>query len=81
MMDAVHRFEGTVNQVGDMGILERLNRTFKYDFIFQHEVNVLDDPKGLAPQFRQWYNQERRHSSLAYRTPWQKLLADMTTPA
>jgi len=70
-----------VNQVGGMGILERLNRTFKYDFIFRHEVNVLDDLKRLAPQFRQWYNQERLHSSLGYRTPWQKLLADAATPS
>lgn len=70
-----------VNQVGGMGILERLNRTFKYDFVFRNEVNVLDDLKQLAPQFQQGYNQRRLHSSLGYRTPWRQQLADAATPA
>jgi putative transposase len=54
-----------------VGILERLNRTFKYDFVFRHEVEVLDDLKRLGSQFQQWYNQERLHSSLGYEVPWQ----------
>jgi transposase InsO family protein len=65
-----------VNQVGGMGILERLNRTFKYEFVFRHEVEVLDDLKRLGPQFQQWYNQERLHSSLGYEVPWQQLTAE-----
>ena len=70
-----------VNQVGGMGILERLNRTFKYDFVFRHEVDRLDDLKELARQFQQWYNQERLHSSLGYQVPWQQLVADATVPS
>jgi putative transposase len=65
-----------VNQVGGMGLVERLNRTFKYDFVFRHEVTTSLDLKVLVPRFRDWYNQERLHSSLGYQTPWQRFLAD-----
>lgn len=58
-----------VAQVGGMGILERLNRTFKHEFIFRREVNTLADLKALLPAFMQWYNERRLHSSLGYRTP------------
>jgi putative transposase len=65
-----------VNQVGGMGVVERLNRTFKYDFVFRHEVTTSLELKALAPRFQDWYNQERLHSSLGYQTPWQRFLAD-----
>ena len=45
-----------VAQVGGMGILERLNRTFKHEFIFRHEVNSLAELEALIPAFMQWYN-------------------------
>lgn len=45
-----------VAQVGGMGILERLNRTFKHEFIFRHEVNTRADVEALLPAFTQWYN-------------------------
>ena len=52
-----------------MGILERLNRTFKHEFVFRHEVKTLADLKALLPAFLHWYNQQRFHSRLEYRTP------------
>ena len=58
-----------VTQVGGMGLLERLNRTFKHEFIFRHEVNTQADVEELLPSFMTWYNKRRLHSSLAYRTP------------
>ena len=58
-----------VAQVGGMGSLERLNRTFKHEFIFRHEVNTLADLQALLPAFQRWYNEQRLHSHLAYRTP------------
>lgn len=58
-----------VAQVGGMGILERLNRTFKHEFMFRHEVNTLADVEALLPSFISWYNERRLHSSLEYRTP------------
>jgi len=65
-----------VNQVGGMGLVERLNRTFTYDVVFRHEVTTALDLKALVPRFQDWYNQERLHSSLGYQTPWQWFLAD-----
>ena len=58
-----------VAQVGGMGILERLNRTFKHEFAFRQEVNMLADLKALLPAFQRWYNEQRLHSSVGYRTP------------
>ncbi len=58
-----------VAQVGGMGILERLNRTFKHEFVFRHEVNTLADLQALLPAFQRGYNEQRLHSHLAYRTP------------
>lgn len=58
-----------VAQPGGMGLLERLNRTFKQEFIFRHEVNTLADLKALLPAFQRWYHEQRLHSHLAYRTP------------
>ena len=62
-----------INQIGGMGILERLNKTFKHDFVFWQEVNTLADLKEIVPKFRRWYNQERIHSSIGYKSPWQVL--------
>ena len=64
-----------VAQPGGMGILERLNRTFKHEYIFRREVNTLAELQALLPDFKQWYNERRVHSSLGYRTP-ASVLAD-----
>ena len=58
-----------VAQVGGMGILERLNRTCKHEFLFRQEVNTLSDLKALLPAFRRWYIEQRLHGSVGYRTP------------
>ena len=54
---------------GRWGILERLNRTFKHEFVFRHEVNTLADLQALLPAFQRWSNEQRLHSHFAYRTP------------
>ena len=65
-----------VNQVGGMGMIARLNRTFTYDVVFRHEVTLSRDLKALAPRFQNWYSQDRWHSRLEDQTPWQPFLAD-----
>jgi transposase InsO family protein len=70
-----------VNQGGGRGIVERLNRTCKSDFVFRHAVAVLDDLKRLGPQLQQWDNHERLHSALNYEVPWQVLVADAAAPS
>lgn len=53
-----------------MGILERLNRTHKYSFTFRRDCQSLAEVQTALPEFHRWYNQKRRHSALAYTTPW-----------
>jgi putative transposase len=62
-----------VSQKGGMGILERLNRTFKYQFIFRHELVTFADLQTLCIQFKVWYNENRKHSALRYAIPWATL--------
>ena len=61
----------------EMGILERLNRTLKWDFVFWHEVDTFEDLQKLDSEFKDWYNKQRIHSAINYQTPWQKLLDDV----
>lgn len=66
-----------VNQVGGMGILERLNRTFKYESVFRDEIETSDQLRGHLPEFERWYNEERLHSSIGYQPPIQALLQEV----
>jgi putative transposase len=66
-----------VSEKGGMGILERLNRTLKWDFVFWHEFDTIEDLKKLDQPFKDWYNKQRIHSAIDYQTPWQKLLDDV----
>jgi putative transposase len=63
-----------------MGILERLHRTFKYDVVFRHEVTTSGQLRELVPEFQDWYNGERLHSSLGYQVQWQGRLAEAAVP-
>ncbi|UFA51723.1 integrase core domain-containing protein [Deinococcus radiophilus] len=70
-----HWVRAKVSQKGGMGILERLNRTFKYDGVFREELTNIAQLRAFSTKFKNWYNSERRHSSLGYTYPWVKLLA------
>lgn len=67
-----------VNEKGGMGILERANRTLKWDFVFWQEPATIDELTALDTEFRRWYNCERIHSAIGYQTPWHKLQQDAT---
>ena len=60
-----------------MGILERLNRTFKYESVFRDEIETSDQLRGHLPEFERWYNEERLHSSIGYQPPIQALLQEV----
>ncbi len=66
-----------VNQVGGMGIVERLNRTFKYDSVFRDEIETSAQLRAHLPEFERWYNTERLHSSIGYQPPIQALLQEV----
>ena len=63
-----------VSQRGGMCILERVNRTLKYEFIFREEPQTKAELSALCAEFRTWYNTVRPHSALGYGYPWAKLL-------
>lgn len=67
-----------VSQKGVMGILERLNHTLKYEFVFREEVTFLGELKDALTRFEVWYNQQRPHSALAYELPWTQLTASVS---
>jgi putative transposase len=66
----------SIKQTQGMAILERLNKTFKYDFFFRQECEAFEQLDLLSQTFRRWYNHERIHSAIGYLTPWQKLKLD-----
>jgi putative transposase len=66
----------SIKQTQGMALLERLNKTFKYDFYFTQECDSYDQLDPLTQTFDRWYNCERIHSAIDYLTPWQKLQMD-----
>ncbi|WP_051655621.1 integrase core domain-containing protein [Deinococcus marmoris] len=64
-----------VSQRGGMGILERVNRNLKYEWIFRQEVRSITELRVQCAQFQHWNNTERLHSALGYTYPWDKLVA------
>lgn len=66
-----------VSQKGGMGILERLNRTLKYEFVFREQVADQSELEEALMRFELWYNQHRPHSALGYELPWQRLVASL----
>jgi putative transposase len=66
----------SIKQTQGMAILERLNKTFKYDFLFRQECDAFEQLDPLSQTFKRWYNRERIHSAIDYLTPWQKLKLD-----
>lgn len=63
-----------VSQKGGMGILERTNRTLKYEFVFREDFASMQALQAGVTTFRTWYNHVRLHSALGYACPWAKLL-------
>jgi putative transposase len=58
-------------------LLERLNRTFKYDSVFRDEIETSGQLHAHLPEFQHWYNEERLHSSVGYQPPLQALLQEV----
>ena len=68
-----------VSQRGGMGILERVNRTLKYEWVFRYEVRCIAELRARCAEFQDWYNHRRRHSTIGYAYPWDKLMASAKT--
>ncbi len=58
-------------RVFDNIFIERLWRTVKYNDIYVHEYQTLTDVRMGLIEFFDFYNTERIHQALGYRTPWE----------
>ena len=53
----------------DNVIVERTWRTLKYEWVFLHEYKTIEELECGLLQFQEFYNKERIHEGLCYRTP------------
>ena len=61
-------------RVGNIGFrdniyIERFWRTYKYECIYLREINTLKDLREITKEWVSYYNSDRLHQSLEYRTP------------
>lgn len=60
---------------------ERLWRTVKYEEVFLKEYRSLREAREELGRFFKWYNEDRPHQSLAYRTPDEVYYGLVLSPA
>lgn len=51
------------------GFIESLNSRFREEFLNQHVFRTVKEAQVLSESYRQYFNQQRVHSSLGYLTP------------
>ena len=53
------------------GMIERFFRSLKEECLWQHAFQTFEDARRIIRGWVQWYNTERPHSALGYRSPVQ----------
>jgi len=53
------------------GMIERFFRSLKEDCVWQHTFQTFEEARRVIRDWVQWYNQERPHQALGYRSPVQ----------
>ena len=53
------------------GIIERFFRSLKEECVWQHVFQTFEEARRVIRDWMQWYNQERPHQALRYRSPVQ----------
>jgi len=53
------------------GIIERFFRSLKEECVWQHVFQTFEEARLAIRDWLQWYNQERPHQALGYRSPVQ----------
>ena len=53
------------------GIIERFFRSLKEECVWQHIFPTFDEARRIIREWMQWYNHERPHQALGYRSPIQ----------
>lgn len=67
-----------VGRSNDNAYIERLWRTLKYEGIYLHGYRTIRELKKELPNLIYWYNNERPHQSIGYKTPREMLEEKMT---
>lgn len=57
----------------DNAYIERFWRTLKYEGFYLNSPETMPELKAMLTDFIRWYNEERLHSSLGYKTPMEVL--------
>ena len=63
------------------GIIERFFRSLKEECVGQHVFRTFEDARRVIREWMQWYNQERPHQALGYRSPIQYRTQQLTQVA
>ncbi len=53
------------------GLIERFFRSFKEECVWQHQFQSFTQARTVISRWNQWYNEQRPHQALGYRSPCQ----------
>ena len=53
------------------GIIERFFRSLKEECVWQHAFQTFEEARRVIRDWLRWYNEERPHQALGYRSPVQ----------
>ncbi|MEO8327899.1 MAG: integrase core domain-containing protein [Nitrospirota bacterium] len=53
------------------GLIERFFRSFKEECVWQHQFATFEEAQQKITIWMRWYNEERPHQALEYRSPRQ----------
>ena len=68
-------------RVFDNVFIERLWRTVKYEEVYLHAYETVDEARRHLASYFIFYNRERLHSSLGYQTPREVYFAGSVMPS
>lgn len=68
MRGVMHRY-GPSYTPEAQGLIERVIKTLKYEWLMWKDLKSIWDLQRSLDDFRNWYNKERRHTTLGYQTP------------
>jgi putative transposase len=61
--------------------VERLWRSVKYEEVYLHDYETVPNARGNLGRYFQFYNEERLHEALDYRTPHEMYFGTRSTLA
>ena len=59
----------TPNTREQNGLVDRFIRSLKEECVWQHSFESIDDARASIARWIEWYNTDRPHQALGYKTP------------